>query len=318
MGFFSSVGKLAGGLLGAAGGGEKQQSQSGFGLLPQQIQGAYTNLGSSLQNVLGNGIDSAWRYEPLQATAGEQKAMNAINAGFTPTQQSLNADIAMQMNPYDSYVIDEINRQAGGDYSLLKQSLNEAGQMGSNRQMLGANDIDLSRLNQIGGFKQNQFNTSLQNALTTLPGLRSADAMAQMGVGQFQRDLNMQHKQAPISALQSYAQILQALPQTGGQTSSGSSSPGLGSQLGGLGSLASTAGSIASLAGFFSDRKMKENIIPLGEENGWPVYEFNYIGNPTKYVGVMADEVDPSAVVEIDGFKAVDYSKLGVEFREAA
>jgi endosialidase-like protein len=70
-----------------------------------------------------------------------------------------------------------------------------------------------------------------------------------------------------------------------------------------------------------SDEQLKENIIPRGTENGWPIYEFNYIGQPQKYIGVMAQEVAktmPEAVKEIDGYLAVDYNKLGVEFRKVA
>lgn len=71
----------------------------------------------------------------------------------------------------------------------------------------------------------------------------------------------------------------------------------------------------------WSDARLKENIAALGIENGWPVYEFNYIGTPQKYIGVLAQEVAetaPWAVRKIGEYLAVDYSKIGVEFREAA
>ncbi len=81
--------------------------------------------------------------------------------------------------------------------------------------------------------------------------------------------------------------------------------------------------SLATTGAFlFSDRSLKENIKPIGEENGFNVYEFNYITDPdVTYVGVMADEVElvkPEAVAEIDGFKAVNYELIGVTFREVA
>ena len=56
----------------------------------------------------------------------------------------------------------------------------------------------------------------------------------------------------------------------------------------------------------------------MGTENGHNVYEFNYIGGDTKFIGVMADEVEkinPEAVVVIDGYKIVNYDEIGVEFR---
>ena len=221
MGFFSSI---FGGSSGSS-----SSSTGGFNDLPAEISGAYTGYGQQIQNLL-NGGNLTNMYKPLAQTAGETKAYGAIDQGFTPTAQSIQSDVAMQQNPYDQYVIDEINRQSGGDYSILKQSLNEAGQMGSNRQNLGANDIDLSRLNQIGTFKQQGYNTALQNALTTLPGARQQDAQGQLGAAANQRALAGEESQAPLVALQQVAAALGILPTAeGSSTSSGkqSSSPGL-------------------------------------------------------------------------------------------
>lgn len=89
-----------------------------------------------------------------------------------------------------------------------------------------------------------------------------------------------------------------------------------GGQLGGTvgGFLGSAAGSL------FSDRRVKENIVEIGEENGFPIYSFNYIGQPDKtYSGVMAQdviEVRPDAVHEIDGVYRVDYDAIGVTMKE--
>ncbi len=65
----------------------------------------------------------------------------------------------------------------------------------------------------------------------------------------------------------------------------------------------------------FSDRRLKENIEPMGTEKGHKVYGYNYIGDPVRRKGVMAQEVtetNPDAVFEVDGFLAVDYGKLGL------
>ncbi len=239
MGFFSSVlGGLGGAtsLLGGGGASSQSSSSGGFSALPPEISGAYKDYASQIQNLLSGG-NLTNMYKPLAQTAGETKAYGAINQGFTPNQQTLNSDITMQQNPYDQYVIDEINRQSGGDYSILKQSLNEAGQFGSNRQNLGANDIDLSRLNQIGTFKQNNYNTALNNALTTLPGLRQQDAQSQLAAGANQRDLYGQEQQAPVIALQQIAKALGILPTTEGSTTSSTSSNTSGA--GGIGSILS-------------------------------------------------------------------------------
>lgn len=81
-------------------------------------------------------------------------------------------------------------------------------------------------------------------------------------------------------------------------------------------------GAGAQLGGsyFLSDRRLKENIIPYGEENGYKTYIARYSFDPDKtpYVMVMADEVAekcPEAVHDVNGYLAVDYAMIGVEMR---
>jgi hypothetical protein len=93
---------------------------------------------------------------------------------------------------------------------------------------------------------------------------------------------------------------------------------GLGGQaLGGF--LGSQAGS-AAIAGLFSDARLKENITNYGVENGHKTYEFNYIGNPKKYIGVMAQDIiktNPEAIAhDVSGFMRVNYDMLGLKMAE--
>ena len=78
----------------------------------------------------------------------------------------------------------------------------------------------------------------------------------------------------------------------------------------------STGLSIASLF-VPSDIRMKEDIEQVGvSPDGHKIYEFNYIGKPTRYRGVMAQEVakiDPMAVGIRDGYLAVNYGKIDVD-----
>jgi hypothetical protein len=83
---------------------------------------------------------------------------------------------------------------------------------------------------------------------------------------------------------------------------------------------ASNQGILGGIGGLFSDITLKENIKPVGTENGHNVYEFNYIGKPEKYRGVMAQEIqktNPDAVGMRDGYLTVDYDKIGVKFARA-
>jgi hypothetical protein len=80
-----------------------------------------------------------------------------------------------------------------------------------------------------------------------------------------------------------------------------------------------SAGANVAGAYFMSDERLKENIIPMGKENGHNVYQFQYKGMDKKYIGVMAQDViktNPEAVTKIDGFYAVNYDAIGVQMRE--
>lgn len=103
------------------------------------------------------------------------------------------------------------------------------------------------------------------------------------------------------------------------QTSAYNNSQG-GSMLGGLLGAGAQLGSAYLLAS--SDRRMKENIKLVGvdEGTGFNLYEFSYKGDTRRFIGVMADEVEPikpSAVAYDDmGFASVNYEMLGLEMRE--
>jgi len=88
---------------------------------------------------------------------------------------------------------------------------------------------------------------------------------------------------------------------------------------GGAGAIAPTAATMATAA-LASDRRLKENIALVGNQNGYNLYEFNYIGSPERrYRFVMADEVeakDPSAIFEIAGIKFVNTNKIGIPLKE--
>jgi hypothetical protein len=75
-----------------------------------------------------------------------------------------------------------------------------------------------------------------------------------------------------------------------------------------------TAAAGGSSAAAFSDQRLKKNVKRIGtRKDGLGVYEFDYIWGGARQIGLMAQEVQavyPDAVSEIDGFLAVDYSKV--------
>lgn len=311
MSFFSDVSSFIGG---GSESSSQNSSQSGFALLPPEIQSVFKNYAGGLEGLFAGGASDEL-FKPLPQTLYEDKALGTSLNGVTATPDSLAADISMQMNPFDQHVINTINREAGGEYSVLKQGLDEAGQFGSNRHILGANDIEAKRLDQIGTFKQGQYNKALDNTLNQLTSSRAGDVGLQFGAGDFVRGLDTDTKQAPINAYRTFGQLLGVLPTSGGSTSQGtsksSSTEGIGDAVSGIAS-----------AFALSDMRLKENIVPMGTENGYPIYKFNYINIPEKtYIGVLAQDVEkikPEAVSESEGMKRVNYSLLGVKMREAA
>lgn len=85
---------------------------------------------------------------------------------------------------------------------------------------------------------------------------------------------------------------------------------------GGVSGAAQAAPSIISgLTSLFSDERLKEDIKEVGElRDGQPVYSYRYIWDDPAMtrIGLMAQDVEkinPDAVTEVGGFKAVDYGK---------
>lgn len=81
----------------------------------------------------------------------------------------------------------------------------------------------------------------------------------------------------------------------------------------------SSSGGLGKALGFglslLSDRRLKENIRPTGDElRGLPLYSYNYIWDKQKtHIGVMADEAKvlfPEAVYQSGGFDRVNYEVI--------
>ena len=120
------------------------------------------------------------------------------------------------------------------------------------------------------------------------PGLINPDVGLNLAAAGRRDLLQSQAAQAQASAAQS-----------AGKTS------GLGSAIGGI---------AAGLGSLFSDIRLKTDIRKIGTtDSGLSVYTYKYKSGGPTHMGVMAQEVEinnPDAVSEVDGFKAVDYSKI--------
>jgi len=123
---------------------------------------------------------------------------------------------------------------------------------------------------------------------------------------------------APWLPLQNYANIVfgNATPTTTTSTDQGSNPL---SMIGQVGAGALGLSQLLPLLAT-SDRRLKEHIEPVGvdERTGLNLYKFNYLGDATRYQGVMADEVlkvmPDAVVVDKEGYMMVNYTKLGIPF----
>lgn len=214
---------------------------------------------------------------------------------------------------------------AGLENAGYTQALNEF----NNQQQakLGANQANSWLDSQAGFGYGNLANAAQQSALV---GANAQLASGNMQQQQQQSELNVPYEQ--FLQRQAYPfQTSQFLTNTaeglgagqGGTSNAATTQPGanVGSQIGG--GLLGTAALIGATGGFGatgwlsslipSDRRIKENIHKIGEYKQYPLYTYNYKGNKTPQMGVMAQDVEkikPSAVGEKDGVKYVNYRKL--------
>ena len=145
---------------------------------------------------------------------------------------------------------------------------------------------------------QSQVGTALENQAQSQENLAAAQ--------------RLQAVNGPWQLLQNWGGLVGGMSNPTTQTTQTAPSGGAGGGgLGGIGSLISLIGLGSSL---FSDRELKENIKQVGKLNdGQKIYLFNYKGDPTPRIGLIAQEVAeawPMAVRrESNGYLSVDYAE---------
>lgn len=177
---------------------------------------------------------------------------------------------------------------------------------------------------------------AIAGAVPTLSTAQNADAASLGAVGgqrmdyaQSLIDANNQNQWAKVGNLAQIAGGIGGLGGTMQGTTTTSQNTGLGGIIGGamagLGGLSNLAGGLGKVGGWsgmastllpfaFSDERLKENIKTVGATfDGQKVYSYNYKGDPTPRMGLMAQEVamrKPEAVgVHPSGFLMVNYDK---------
>lgn len=141
-----------------------------------------------------------------------------------------------------------------------------------------------------------------QNTATILANLYNQGYGQAAGMAQTE---NAAANQYPLAVQQLLGQLA---GQTGSTTKATQTPPALDT----AGKWLQAIGSTASTAAALSDRRLKRDVVPLGERMGRMWYSFRYLWSDEVHEGVMAQENPDIALAHPSGFLMVDYSKVGV------
>lgn len=253
--------------------------------------------------------------------------LDALRGQLTPyangSMLGNNPALAAQLAQIQSDVANSVN----GQFAAAGRDLSGANQMAYGRGVAAAQaPVIAAQYNQDVANQLSAANT-LYNAGNTTAGALSGlqqNVLANQGQGvtAAQSALDAQNYGAnatlaaeaqrrgiPVQALSLLAQI--GVPIAGlGSQSSGTTHKT--EQMSGIDQFTKLAGGITGLLGFMkSDMRLKEDIARVGTLfDGTPVYGYRYKGAPAYHIGLMAQDVEktmPNAVIEINGYKAVDY-----------
>jgi Chaperone of endosialidase len=192
---------------------------------------------------------------------------------------------------------------AQGEAPVIAAQYNQdvANQMGAVNSLYGAGN---TTANTLAGFQQNYLANQGQGVSAAQSALDAQNYGANATLAE-----EAQRRGIPVQALSLLAQIGTPIASLGTQ-SSGTTT---GTQdMSGAQQFSTLASGIGNLAKFSpSDMRLKEDIVPVGRLfDGTPIYRFRYKGAPAYHIGLMAQDVErraPGAVIEVDGYKAVDY-----------
>jgi Chaperone of endosialidase len=281
--YASQISSFAGNMLN--GGGATQQApnlQSGLSTLQSQLT-PYAN-----GSMIGNN-------PALQAQLAQiaSDTTNQVNGQFAAAGRDMSG----------------MNQQtlargiAQGEAPVIAGQYNQdvANQLSAANSLYGAQNSTsglLSGLNQQGLANQQQGVASSQDAINA----QNYTPQQQLALAQLTQSI-------PAQNLALLAQIGVPIAGLGSQTtgqSQGTQTESGAQQFGQI------AGGLGSLAKFMpSDMRLKQDIEPVGTLfDGTPVYGYRYIGAPVYHIGLMAQDVEktaPNAVIEINGYKAVNY-----------
>jgi len=298
--------------------------------LGQRAQQQYDTQGASETNLqdiaAGKYLTGANPYMDELIAKSQRDAANQVAAKFAASGRYGSGNFATALADTTGRIATEARMT---DYEQER-----ARQMQANQQIDAAKQARLAAANQL-----TVQNWQLkQNAAQMAPGIDSArfqqsmaPYLAKLGLGQIQDE-------APWKTLGLYAGIEGPLAQAFGEQTAESQTHSTATRVtdetkqgyekktqeeSPLKSLLGGASLLTGLFGKLSDVRAKENIQPVGKlDDGQKVYSYNYKGDPTPEIGLLAQEVEkvrPEAVATgPDGLKRVDYGAATAKKRKVA
>lgn len=268
--------------------------QGTAGLLNQQNQ-------SAMSGQTGNAIRQS-------AFGGDRGGIAAANL----QQQQRLADASIFSNLLNQGYNNALNTAVG------QQGVNLAAQQ-ANRTATQATADRMAALGQQGF---NQFTTTGQNVQglgKDIYGVGAQTSAAQAALGTGAQNAAIQGGQAQMSA----GQVEQATQQAEdtarlNQFKEEQSYPFQVAKFeadiaANTGALSGSTTTTTKPGGFFSDARLKENVQKVGKTyDGQHIYRYNYKGDPTTQIGLIAQEVEhhhPDAVGSKNHYRTVDYDK---------
>lgn len=242
------------------------------------------------QNQLGGGFQNPYLQQGLQGFGQQQNQalQDATQSGLGQINRNFQRNIMPSINTGAA-----MTNTSGGSRQGIAQGLaaSDANQQASDFvNRMYSDNWGQQMQNQLGAYGQMGQLQGQQNQAQQA-GMAMTPQMSNLGFGSQYGNLNA------LSGLIGSPTVLGG---GGSMTQQG----GIGSSLGGMAEM-------GALGYILSDRRLKENIKRIDTTpGGTPWYSFNYLWSKELMQGVMADEVDPSITTEINGFKAVDYSRV--------
>jgi len=292
------------------------QGQGYLGEATQYARAGGQNVNAS--DINGEAINkymSPYLQSVLQGTAGllnqqNQQAMsgqtgNAIRQGAFGGDRGgiAAANLQQQQRLADSSIFSNILNQ--GYNTALNTAVGQQGvNLAAEQANRAATQATADRIAGLGQQGFNQYTATGQNVQglgTAAQNAAIQGGQAQMGAGAVEQATN----QAEDTARYNQFKEEQSYPFQVGQY--------LANIAEGTGALSGSTTTTAQPGGFFSDARLKENIEKVGKTyDGQHIYRYNYKGDPTTQIGLIAQEVErhhPDAVGSAGHYRTVDYDK---------